>query len=425
MNVTPQKTAGVDLEFTAPPSKSYTHRALIAGALAEGKTTIFRPLEAEDTKLTAGALRQLGVVVEDQPGRIIVTGSNGKLRNRRPTTLDLDNSGTSLRLLTTLALLCEFPVTLTGSARMQERPIGPLAQALPALGGTVEFLQNDGYPPLRVNGKLRGGQVTIDGSMSSQFISSILMAAPYAEKEVEVIIPSPPASASYLDITLSVMEAFGAKVEREGYKRFVVSTANCYKARRYTVEGDYSSASYFFAIAAICGGKVTVGNLAPASVQGDRRFLDALGAMGCTVTYGKNAVTVENAGELRGIEFDMATSPDTVQTLCMVAAMAATPTTITGISHLKFKESDRINGTADRLRSLGGDVTVSDDRITVRPALLHGGTIDPANDHRTAMSFAVLGLGIGGVTITDSECVSKSFPEFWEMLKKAKVLTWG
>jgi 3-phosphoshikimate 1-carboxyvinyltransferase len=191
MNVTPQKTAGVDLEFTAPPSKSYTHRALIAGALAEGKTTIFRPLEAEDTKLTAGALRQLGVVVEDQPGRIIVTGCNGALRNRRPTTLDLDNSGTSLRLLTTLALLCEFPVTLTGSARMQERPIGPLAEALPALGGTVEFLKNDGYPPLRVSGKLRGGQVTIDGSMSSQFISSILMAAPYAEKEVEVIIPLP------------------------------------------------------------------------------------------------------------------------------------------------------------------------------------------------------------------------------------------
>jgi len=425
MNVTPQKIAGVTMEFTAPPSKSYTHRALIAGALAEGKTTVFRPLEAEDTKLTAGALRQLGVVVEDQPGRIIVTGCNGKLPNRRPTTLDLDNSGTSLRLLTTLALLCEFPVTLTGSARMQERPIGPLANALPALGGSVEFLEKDGYPPLRVSGKLRGGPVTIDGTMSSQFISSILMAAPYAEEPVEVIIPSPPASASYLDITLSVMEAFGAKVERDGYGKFTVSTANRYKARRYTVEGDYSSASYFFAIAAICGGKVTVGNLAPSSVQGDRRFLDALAAMGCTVTYGTKAVTVESSGDLRGIEFDMATSPDTVQTLCMVAAMAATPTTITGISHLKFKESDRINGTADRLRSLGGDVTVGDDFIAIRPAPLHGGTIDPANDHRTAMSFAVLGLGIGGITITDSECVGKSFPEFWEMLKKEKVLTWG
>jgi 3-phosphoshikimate 1-carboxyvinyltransferase len=234
---------------------------------------------------------------------------------------------------------------------------------------------------------------------------------------VEVIIPAPPASASYLDITLSVMKEFGAKVDRTGYGRFVVSTTDRYKARRYTVEGDYSSASYFFALAAICGGKVTVENLAPASVQGDRRFLDALAAMGCTVTYGTKSVTVEHSGELKGIEFDMATSPDTVQTLCMVAAMATSPTTITGISHLKFKESDRITGTADRLRALGGDVTVGDDRITIRPAPLHGGTIDPANDHRTAMSFAVLGLGIGDVTITDPACVNKSFPEFWESLK--------
>jgi len=418
MTVTPEKIAGVDLTFTAPPSKSYTHRALIAGALADGKTTLFRPLEAEDTRLTAGALRSLGVVLEDQPGRIIITGCKGTLNNRRPTTLDLDNSGTSLRLLTTLALLCQYPVTLTGSARMQERPIGPLAGALPALGGTVEFLQKDGYPPLRVSGKLLGGPVVIDGSMSSQFISSILMAAPYAQNEVEVIIPAPPASASYLDITLSVMEAFGAKVTRTGYERFVVSTADRYKAQRYTVEGDYSSASYFFALAAICSGKVTVKNLAPDSVQGDRRFLDALQAMGCTVTYGTKSVTVEKAGELRGITFDMATSPDTVQTLCMVAAVASTPTTITGIGHLKFKESDRISSTAERLRLLGGDVQVSDDSITIRPAPLHGGSIDPANDHRTAMSFAILGYGIGGITIQNAECVNKSFPGFWEQLSR-------
>jgi 3-phosphoshikimate 1-carboxyvinyltransferase len=417
MIVTPARITNVNLEVTAPPSKSYTHRALIAGALAEGKTTIFRPLEAEDTRLTAGALRSLGVVVEEQPGRILVTGCKGALPGRRPATLDLDNSGTSLRLLTTLALLCPYPVTLTGSARMQERPIGPLAAALPVLGGTVEFLQKDGYPPLRVSGTLLGGRVVIDGSMSSQFISSILMAAPYAQKEVEVIIPAPPSSASYLDITLSVMEAFGAKVTRTGYERFVVSTADRYKARRYTVEGDYSSASYFFALAAICRGKVTVKNLAPASVQGDRRFLDALEAMGCTVTRGAKSVTVENAGELNGIEFDMATSPDTVQTLCMVAAVAKTPTTITGIGHLKFKESDRISSTAERLRLLGGDVQVSEDSITIRPTPLHGGLIDPANDHRTAMSFAVLGCGIGGITIQDAECVNKSFPAFWDQLQ--------
>ncbi|NMB78184.1 MAG: 3-phosphoshikimate 1-carboxyvinyltransferase [Methanomicrobiales archaeon] len=422
MQVTLQKTGLVDLTFTAPPSKSFTHRALIAAALAQGKSTIFRPLDAEDTKLTAKALRMLGARIEEENRRLIVTGCNGLLPNREGTTLDLDNSGTSLRLLTTLALLCRHPVILTGSARMQERPIGPLADALPALGGSVEFLQKSGYPPLNVSGQLAGGPVVIDGSMSSQFISSILMAAPYARQEVSVTIPKPPASASYLDITISVMEAFGATVKRTGYEAFVVSTAGKYKGRRYTIEGDYSSASYFFAIAAVCGGKVTVKNLVPGSVQGDRRFLDALEAMGCTVTCGKDAVTVERTGTLNGITFDMATSPDTVQTLAVVAAVAQGTTTITGIGHLKFKESDRITGTADRLRSLGCGVEVGSDSLTISPAPLHGGTIEPANDHRTAMSFAVLGLYTGGITIGNSECVNKSFPAFWDLLRENRLL---
>jgi 3-phosphoshikimate 1-carboxyvinyltransferase len=217
------------------------------------------------------------------------------------------------------------------------------------------------------------------------------------------------------------MQAFSGRVTHAGYDRFLVSTDNRYKGRTYTVEGDWSSASYFFAIAAICGGKVTVDNLVPASVQGDRRFPDALAAMGCTVSYCRSSVTVEGSGDLHGITIDMATSPDTVQTLCMVAAVAKTPTTITGISHLKFKESDRINGTARRLRSLGGQVSVAGDSISISPAPVHGGTIDPANDHRTAMSFALLGLGIGGITITDAECVNKSFPGFWDALRQAGV----
>lgn len=422
MEITLPKAQTVSLTFTAPPSKSYTHRALIAGALAKGKTTLFRPLESEDTKLTALALRALGVSIEEQTGRTIITGCDGNLPDRKPTTLDLDNSGTSLRLLASLALLARHPVILTGSIRMQERPIGPLADALPAIGGTVTFQKTPGFPPLEVSGKLNGGTVVIDGSMSSQFISSILMAAPCAPSGVEVVIPAPPASASYLDITLDVMQAFGAKVTRNGYERFSVSPTDRYNGRRYTIEGDYSSASYFFAIAAACGGKVTVKNLSPESVQGDRRFLDALAAMGCRATYGKDAVTVERTGDLRGITMDMASSPDTVQTLAVVAALAKSPTTITGISHLKFKESDRINGTAERLRALGGDVSVDDDSLTIRPAPLHGGIIDPANDHRTAMSFGVLGLGIGGITITNSECVNKSFPGFWGILKDSGVL---
>jgi 3-phosphoshikimate 1-carboxyvinyltransferase len=418
MIVTPQKVRDVDLAMTAPPSKSYTHRALIAGALAKGETTVLGPLEAEDTRLTAEALMLLGVKVKKHPGRIVITGCDGDIPNSRTTTLDLENSGTSLRLLTSLGMLCRHPVVLTGSARMQERPIGPLVQALNALGGSVDFLGNTGFPPIRVSGKLVGGPVTIDGSMSSQFISSILMTAPYAAHDVEVKIPAPPSSASYLDITADVMQAFSGRVTHAGYDRFLVSTNNRYKGRTYTVEGDYSSASYFLAIAAICGGRMTVENLVPDSVQGDRKFAEALKAMGCELSSGEHAITVERTRELRGITINMSSSPDTVQTLCMVAAVAQTPTTITGISHLKFKETDRINGTAERLRALGGNMQVGSDSLTITPAPLHGGTIEPANDHRMAMSFAVLGLGIGGITIENAECVNKSFPGFWDMLKQ-------
>jgi len=416
MIVTPQRRETGDRVITAPASKSYTHRALIMGALGSGRTTILHPLYAEDTLLTINALRMLGISIEVNPDRVIVSGCDGKFPDSENTILDLNNSGTSLRLITPLALLCRHPVILTGSRRMQERPIGPLVQALQSLGGTIHFLKNEGYPPLCVSGHLQGGAAVIEGSISSQFISSILIAAPYADTDVEVVIPSPPVSGSYLDITLDVMQAFGARVRREGYTRFSVSNVSRYTGRTYAIEGDYSSSSYFFAIAAICGGRMTVKNLVPESVQGDRKFPEVLGSMGCTVTYSGQEVTVERNGELHGITVDMSTSPDTVQTLCMVAAMADTPTTITGISHLKFKESDRITSTAERLKSLGGDVQVGDDWITINPASLHGGVIDPENDHRTAMSFAVLGLCIGGITITNAECVNKSFPGFWDIL---------
>jgi 3-phosphoshikimate 1-carboxyvinyltransferase len=418
MIITMQKKEPGIREVTAPPSKSYTHRALIMAALGSGQSTILNPLYAEDTLLTITALRMLGISIEVNPDRVVVNGCNGRFHDRENTVLDLNNSGTSLRLLAPLALLCRYPLTLTGSSRMQERPIGPLAQALQALGGSIQFLKNEGYPPLRVSGHLLGGTAVIEGSISSQFISSILIAAPYAERnETEVIIPSLPVSGSYLNITLDVMQAFGVEVKREGYSRFLVSNKRRYTGRTYAIEGDYSSSSYFFAIAAICGGRMTVKNLEPGSVQGDRRFPDILASMGCSVTYSGHEVMVERTGELHGITVDMSTSPDTVQTLCMVAAMADTPTTITGISHLKFKESDRITSTAERLKSLGGDVQLGDDQITINPASLHGGVIDPENDHRTAMSFAVLGLCIGGITLTNAECVNKSFPGFWDTIR--------
>jgi len=414
--VTLPRRRGIDLTVVAPPSKSYTHRALIAAALAQGTTTIVNPLMADDTKLTIAALGKLGTTIRTGDRNLTVEGCDGVFTCPPGTVLDLDNSGTSLRLLASSALLADHPVTLTGSARMQERPVGPLADTLIVLGGKITFPKKPGFPPVTIGGSLRGGSAIIDGSASSQFASSVLMAAPYAENPVSLEITGTPASQSYLDITAGVMTGFGAVIRREGYRHFEVSNCNHYTGRTYVIEGDYSSASYFFALAAICGGRVTVTGLTPDSVQGDRFFLSALVRMGCKVTCAHDSVMIEHDGQLAGITIDMSSAPDTVQTLCMVAAMAKTPTVITGIGHLKYKESDRITVTAERLRQLGATVNSGDDRIIIQPAPLHGGTIDPANDHRTAMSFAVLGLGIGGVSITSAECVTKSYPGFWDAL---------
>ncbi len=416
MIVTLLERRGIDLSVAAPPSKSYTHRALIAAALAQGTSTIVHPLMADDTKLTIAALARLGIAIGTGDRTVTIEGCDGAFSCPPGTVLDLDNSGTSLRLLASSVLLADHPVTLTGSARMQERPVGPLTDTLSLLGGKITFAKKTGFPPVTIGGRLDGGTATIDGSVSSQFASSILMAAPYARNPVRLAITGTPASQSYLDITASVMVDFGAVVQRKGYRYFEISNQNHYSGHTYVIEGDYSSASYFFALAAICGGKVTVAGLNPDSVQGDRLFLTALSKMGCQVTFAHDGVMVEHEGPLFGITIDMSSAPDAVQTLCMVAAVAKTPTVITGIGHLKYKESDRIAVTAERLKHLGANVNTDDDRIIILPASLHGGTIDPVNDHRTAMSFAVLGLGIGGVSITGAECVNKSYPGFWDAL---------
>jgi 3-phosphoshikimate 1-carboxyvinyltransferase len=419
MEIRLNRAENIDIRVTTPPSKSYTHRALIAAGLAEGESIISRPLSSTDTLVTSTGLWRMGVGLEWEEDRVTVIGSGGKLECGQFPELDMGDSGTSFRLLTSVALLCGSPMLLTGSRRMKERPVGALVNALNQLGGRIRYLEKTGYPPIMVDGNLSGGVVSVDSKVSSQFASSILLAAPCADAAVELRILPGVVSQSYLDITADVMGQFGAILSRDGYQRFRVEPGR-YQARSYRVEGDYSSASYFFALAAVCGGKVEVDNLSPRSVQGDRYFLDALAGMGCTVSWSGDRVTLESDRELSGIEIDMSAAPDTVQTLCMVAAFAKTPSRISGIAHLKYKESDRISAILKILRSLGGDVTLERDGvIVIRPAPLHGGIIDPANDHRTAMSGAVFGLGIGGVTITGAECVSKSFPGFWEILSKA------
>jgi 3-phosphoshikimate 1-carboxyvinyltransferase len=422
VEVTLRKAGGIGLRVTAPPSKSFTHRALVAAALARGSSTIRDPLVSGDTSITADALRALGVDLSWEEGIVRVTGAGGSFMAREGITLDLGDSGTSMRFFAALALLAGGPVVLRGSPRMHERPIGPLADALGRLGGEVRYLGKEGYPPLRVSGRLRGGEVAVDGSLSSQFISALLMAAPCGEGDLDLAVSPPPVSRSYLDITTEVMSAFGSTPEREGYTRFRVAGGSGYRGRSYHIEGDFSSASYFLALGAVCGGTVGVKNLNRSSPQGDSRFPDVLEEMGCTISWKGDGVLLGSDGNLSGVDLDMSGSPDTVQTLCAVAAFARGPTRIRGIGHLRHKESDRIEAMAEGLRTLGGDVRAEGDVLAIHPQPLHGGVIDPAGDHRTAMAFSVVGLGIGGVTIRDAECVSKSYPGFWDPLRGAGLL---
>ncbi|MDD1656873.1 MAG: 3-phosphoshikimate 1-carboxyvinyltransferase [Methanomicrobiales archaeon] len=422
MRVTLRRARDVDLRFSAPPSKSYTHRALIAGALANGETVLRTPLLAQDTHRTLAALRTLGVSITGNGDPLRIRGTGGMFPTGGPVTLDLGDSGTSLRLLSSVALLASREVTLDGSPRMRERPVGPLADALTAMGGQVRYRGRTGFPPLTVQGVFRGGTVTVDGSISSQFASSLLLAGPCGREDLVLRIDPPPVSASYLDVTADIMAAFGVEVEREGTTIFRVPAGKGYRGREYRVEGDYSSASYLLALAAVAGGRVTVEGLAPRSVQGDRMFLSILASMGCNVRSEGDSVTVERAGPLHGVEAEMSSAPDTVMTVCAVAPFADSPTILTGTGHLQYKESDRIRVMAGRIRLLGGKVEVGEDRIRILPAALHGGTVDPAGDHRIAMAFAVIGLGAGGVTVEHAETVGKSFPGFWDQLRGVGLL---
>lgn len=421
MQITIGRCGPVRSTITAPPSKSYTHRALIIAALADGESKIIGQLDADDTRMTARALMQMGVRIDWGREAIIVHGTGGRLTSPvQP--IDIGDSGTSMRLLTGLALLADGPVTLTGSDRMRQRPLGPLIETLNNSGGTIRYLEKNGCPPVLIDGNLTGGRIMIDGSVSSQFVSSILIAAPYASEDSEIILTGDPVSVPYILMTRDIMEKFGVLVtKREGQGEntgFHVTGKEKYQPSEYTVEGDFSSASYWFALAAVTGGSVTVQNLNPASVQGDSRLIDILVQMGCEHKISSDSITITGRHPLHGITIDMSDCPDIVQTVCMVAATALSRTRITGVHHLRMKESDRIAAIADGLTALGGRVETEEDAIIITPSLLHGGVIHPENDHRTAMCFAILGCVTGDLTILDAGCVTKSYPGFWEELKR-------
>jgi len=400
-----------------PGSKSITNRALICAALAEGESTLSGALDSEDTRVMIEALRQLGLSIEhDRPSRTIrVVGCGGRIPASEAE-LYVANSGTTVRFLTAMVTLGQGTFRLAGTPRMCQRPIRDLIDALNQLGADVRAESKTGCPPVVAQSSgLRGGRATIAGNISSQFLSGLLMAAPCARQDIELVVEGDLVSKPYVRMTLAVMSAFGVPVDDHGLTRFVIPAGGAYRARPYEIEPDASAASYFFAAAAITGGTVTVEGLSRHSLQGDVAFCDCLQEMGCEVDYGPDSITVRGR-PLHGIEVDMNAISDTVQTLGAVALFAKGPTTIKNVAHIRHKETDRIAALATELRKLGADVEERTDGLRITPGELHGAQIDTYDDHRMAMSLALAGLTVPGVVICDPGCTAKTYPQFFDDL---------
>jgi len=400
-----------------PGSKSYTHRALILSSLADGESLLIHALRSEDTEHTARALLKFGVEIfwEGNDVRVLGTGGKCKVSEDR---IDVGNSGTSMRFLTALAALRKGSTLLDGNERMRKRPVGELLKGLRELGVRAYSQKGNDCPPVVVESEgLSGGTARIRGEESSQFLSGLLMVAPYAQKDVNIEVTGSLASRPYIDITLDVMSAFGVKIPSQGYSSFSVKAGQRYLPKEYRIEGDASNASYFFSAAAICRGRVKVNNLNPATLQGDIEFLDILERVGCRVNRGSDWIEVLG-GELRGTEIDMNEMPDLVPTLAVTAAFARGKTVIQNIRHLRLKESDRIHALAKELSKMGIRVNEREDGLEIEGGKPHGTEIETYDDHRMAMSFAIAGLAVPGMRIKEERCVGKSFPGFWETLQK-------
>ncbi len=401
----------------APPSKSYTNRAYIVAALADGTVRLENPLFSDDTRYMREALLQFGVPVEEEAKAAVVQGQGGKL-SLPDREISIGNAGTTMRFLTTLATLAPGITRLTGDTRMQERPIEDLLTCLRQMHLKVESIKGNQCPPIEIHGGTPpGGVVSLAGDKSSQYLTSLLLSAPYFQNDTVINIEGELTSKSYIDITLDIMQTFGVSVLNEFYRKFTVPAGQRYRARSYDVEGDASSASYFFAAAAVTGGEVSVTNLNMDSVQGDIHFPDALEQMGCEVKRTGEKITVFG-NPLRGITIHMNDMPDVVQTLAVVALFAKGKTTMTGIANLRIKETDRIAALANELTRLGASVEAGEDFIIIEPGTHQPAEIETYDDHRMAMSFAVAGLGIPGVKIKNPRCVDKSFPDFFERFQE-------
>jgi 3-phosphoshikimate 1-carboxyvinyltransferase len=392
-------------------SKSISNRALVCAALARGESVLDNLSDSDDTALLVNALDQFGVHVRRHGSRAIVHGAGGRLfAPKFP--IPVGNAGTTLRFLLSLSALAQGKTTLEGSDRMAERPNQDLIDALRSQGIDV---RQTGSRFMVNGGTLHGGNLAIRSDASSQFLSSMLLVAPYAAEAMTVTGTAGLSSAAYVMLTVDVMGAFGVSVTPTGDAAFAVGTGG-YAPATFSVEADASGASYPLAAAAITGGEVLVPGIAESSRQSDAAFASLLRRMGCTVEPAGGGLLARGGATLHGIDVDMNSMPDVVPTLVAVALFADSPTRIRSIGHLRHKESDRLEGLAGKLRAIGAAVDVVDDGFLVTPAALHAGTLETDDDHRLAMTFALIGLRIPGIRITRPDCVRKSYPTFWHEL---------
>ena len=400
-----------------PGSKSLTNRALLIASLANGSTRLVNALFSDDSRYFADALRALGfdIHLDESKFEMTVTGRGGIIPAARAE-LFIGNAGTAARFLSAFLTLGQGEFVLDGDARMRERPIADLTDALTQLGADVK--SSNGFPPLTIHASgLTGGRTRLAGDISSQFLSALLMVAPYAKSPVEIHLTTDLNSKPYADMTVAVMSDFGVEIRRDGSTDFMIQSAVYLPNANYQIESDASAASYFFAAPTIVGGTVRVENISRRSKQGDIAFLDVLKQMGCEVAEGENFIEVSGAANLRGVDVDMRDISDTAQTLAAVAPFASSPTRIRGIAFARAKETDRVHATCNELTRLGVRVTEHEDGMTIYPCdKFIPASVQTYNDHRMAMAFSLIGLRADGVSIENPDCVSKTFPNFFEVL---------
>ncbi|MBT4983608.1 MAG: 3-phosphoshikimate 1-carboxyvinyltransferase [Ilumatobacter sp.] len=410
-------------DVVVPPSKSIANRALICAALADGESEITGVAPGDDTSAMLDCLDRLGipVAVSKRDGNLVgaVVGSAGNLP-AGPITLPTRLAGTTSRFITALAAIGPGPYLVDGDPPLRSRPMGPLHNSLIALGATLEPGDRPGHLPVTVSGPLRGADaVVMPGNVSSQYVSALMLVAPYIRRGLRLGLSTSLVSRPYVEITRAVMTAFGADDIELSDRRVHVGEGGYFGAA-YRVEPDASSASYPLAAAAMAGGAVCVRGLGANALQGDARFVDVLVEMGCTATVSADDTVIMRRRDtpLRGIEIDMSDISDLVPTMAVIATQAVTPTRITGVGFIRKKESDRLGDLADELAKTGADITVEADGLLITPTdLLHAATLDTHHDHRLGMAFGILGLVVDGIEVNDPGVVSKSWPAFWDALE--------